>query len=582
MIKLKEVEPPFKIMAKLKNIYIGVAWPYVNDIFHIGNLVGAYLPPDIFARFHKLKGNRVLMVSGSDFHGTPITLKAAKEGKKPEEIAWRFHKLNKDYLKKFRIEYTLYTSTHTANHRKMVQDMFLKLLKKGFIKILKTEQLYSKKSKKFLQDRYIEGECPYCHAKGARGDQCEKCGRVLDATELINPISKLDKSKLIKKETENYFLDLSKLQDEIKKWLLTQNEMREWVKKEALGWIEEGLRPRAITRDLDYGVPLPIDRIPKSQRIENIENKVFYVWFEAVIGYLSGAIEYSKKIGKPNFWREFFYNPKAQTYYFVGQDNLVFHTINWPAQLLGYDKKINLPTNVFVNKFLFLEGQKMSKSRGWFIETPYLVKNYPIDSIRFYLAFNMPEEKELNFTWQDFIQINNNVLVATVGNFVHRTLTFTQKNFGREFNLSFNLLSSEIRSQIEKTFRETALGLENGEFQCSLRKIVELAAFGNKYLERHQVWKLVKKSPERARKIILNSLAIVDALRTLLYPFLPESMEKLNTFLRQKKNFTFREEKNQWALPKESKTFNLASKILPLFSKIDEKNIEKEIAKLKR
>ena len=567
---------------KIRNIYIGVAWPYVNDIFHIGNLVGAYLPPDIFARFHKLKGNRVLMVSGSDFHGTPITIKADAEGEKPKEIAQKFHKLDKYYLEKFHVEYTLYTSTHTKNHQRVVKDLFLRLLKDGYIKILKTEQLYSEKSKRFIQDRYVEGECPYCHTKGARGDQCEKCGRVLEATELIRPISKLDKSKLIKKETENYFLDLSKLQGEIEKWLLLKKEMREWVKREALGWIKEGLKPRAITRDLDWGVPLPISKIPKSQRIENIENKVFYVWFEAVIGYLSGAIEYSKKIKKPNFWKEFFYNPKAETYYFVGQDNLVFHTINWPAQLLGYDKKINLPANIFVNKFLFLEGQKMSKSRGWFIETPYLVKNYPIDSIRFYLAFNMPEGKELNFTWKDFIQTNNNILVATVGNFIHRVLIFTHKNFGRKFRLSSSCLSPEVKSQIEKTFQETAVYLEKGKFHNSLQKIVKLTAFGNRYMERHQVWKLVKENPQGAKEVISNSLFIIDVLRILLYPFIPSSAEKLNTLLGYKRKFTFRERKNQWRFQKATRTIRFSSKIFPLFSKIDEENIEKEIAKLKK
>lgn len=566
-------------MPKVKSIYIGVAWPYVNDLFHIGNLAGAYLPPDIFARFHKLKGNRVLMVSGSDFHGTPITLRADKEKKKPEEIAFRFHRLDKEYLKKFWIEYTIYTSTRTRNHQKVAQEMFLRLLKKGFIKILKEEQLYSEKSQKFLQDRYIEGECPYCQAKDARGDQCESCGRVLDALELINPVSKIDKSKLIKKTTENYFLDLAKLQSAIKKWLLSKKEMREWVKKEAFGWIKEGLRPRAITRDINYGVPLPISQILPTQRIENIENKRFYVWFEAVIGYLSAAIEYSKKMKKPNYWLKFFYNPQAETYYFVGQDNLVFHTINWPAQLIAYDRKINLPTNVFVNKFLVLEGKKMSKSRGWFIETPYLVKNYSIDAIRFYLALNMPEEKELNFTWRDFIKTNNNILVDTIGNFVHRVLTFAQKNFGRELKIS--LPSFKVKSQIEKTFKETNSHLEKGEFHNSLKKIIELATFGNQYIEKNQIWKLVKEKPKKAREIISDCLAIIDTLRILLYPFIPESGERINFLLGQKKKLVFQEGKNQWRVAGFPRTIKLAPKISPLFSKIDLKNVEKEVNALR-
>ncbi len=563
-----------------KNIYIGVAWPYVNDLFHIGNLAGAYLPPDIFSRFHKLKGNRVLMISGSDFHGTPITLRAEKEKTKPADIAQRFHELDKKYLKKFWIEYTLYTSTHTLNHQKTTQEMFLRLLKNGFIKILKREQLYSEKSKKFLQDRYIEGECPYCHFPEARGDQCEKCGRALDPLELINPISKLDKSKLVRRKTENYFLDLTKLQNDVKKWLLSRREMREWVKKEALGWIKEGLKPRAITRDMDYGVPLPVSRIPEAQRIENIKKKVFYVWFEAVIGYLSGAREYSEIIKKPDYWKDFFYNKKAETYYFVGQDNLVFHTINWPAQLIAYDKKINLPTNVFVNKFLTLEGKKMSKSHNWFIDTAYFVKKYPVDALRFYLSFNMPEQKEINFTWSDFIETNNNVLIGTVGNFIHRVLTLAQKNFGNNFEIFSNSLSPEIQSYIKKIFRETSFYLEKGEFRFSIKKILDLASFGNQYIDRYQVWKLVKEDPKKAKDIIVNALAIVNALRILLYPFVPQSAQKLNRLLGIKEKIKFQEGKNQWSAIEEPVFIKLSLKISPLFPKIDEKNIEEELAKL--
>lgn len=565
---------------KIRNIYIGVALPYVNDIFHIGHLAGAYLPPDIFARFHKLQGNRVLMVSGSDFHGTPITLRAEKEKKKPVQIARYFHQLNKRYFRKFAIEYTLYTSTHTLNHRKVVQNFFLKLLKAGFIKILKTEQLYSEKSKRFLQDRYVEGECPHCHYPEARGDQCEKCGRTLDALELINPRSKLDRSRLVRKVSENYFFDLPQLQSRVEKWLLSCQEMRSWVKKEALGWIKEGLKPRAISRDLDYGVPLPITKIPQDQRIENIENKVFYVWFEAVIGYLSAAIEYSKKIKKPNYWQDFFYQPRAETYYFVGQDNLVFHTINWPAQLIAYNRKINLPTNVFVNKFLLLEGEKMSKSRRWYIETPYFVRNYPAESLRFYLALNLPEQKELNFSWRDFVETNNSLLVGVIGNFIHRLLIFTKKNFGQRFNFSSFSLDPEVKSVLDQTFKKTKIFLEKGEFRASLKEIVNLASFGNQYIDRHKIWKMVKEDKERTKDIVANCLAIVENLRVLLYPFLPKSIERLNQMLGHRKKFILREGKNQWLAREDFETINFASTIAPLFPKIDEKNIKIEIAKL--
>jgi len=567
------------MVNKARNIYIGVAWPYVNDLFHIGNVAGAYLPPDIFSRFHKLQGNRVLMVSGSDFHGTPITLRADQEKKKPEEVAKKYHDLDKEYLDKFNIQYSLFTSTNTPNHKKVSQDMFLKLLKQGYITIQKTEQLYSEKSKKFLQDRYVEGECPYCHAKDARGDQCETCGRSLDALELINPVSKMNKSRLTKKETENYFLDLAQLQDEVKKWLVSRKDMRDWVKSEALGWTTEGLHARAITRDMDYGVALPVQKIPKSQRIKNIRSKVFYVWFEAVIGYLSAAIEYSKKNKKPGYWKDFFYNKEGETYYFVGQDNLVFHTINWPAQLAAYDKKINLPENVFVNKFLLLEGKKMSKSRNWFIDTQYLLETYPLDAIRFYLALNMPEQKELNFTWRDFIETNNNILVATIGNYIHRVLTFSQKNFGKTYSLSACTVSKDVQTRVEKTYKKTASHLEKGEFRYALQEVVELAAFGNQYIDKHQVWTLIKSDKRKAKKIVLDALYIINALPILLYPFVPDSAQELNALLGKKK-IVIKEKNNLWAPAKTSK-IKLPSQITPLFSKIDERNIDLEVEKLK-
>lgn len=568
------------IKDKIRKIYIGVAWPYVNEIFHLGNLVGAYLPPDIFSRFHKLCGNEVLMISGSDFHGTPITLRAEKEGVEPEVVAERFHQLDKEYLQRFRIDYSLYTSTHTENHKKVVQEMFLRLLENGFIKILKTKQLYSEKSKRFLQDRYVEGECPYCHSKDARGDQCEACGRVLDSLELIKPVSKIDKDPLTIRETENYFLDLEKLQAKIKEWLLDRKDWRDWVKKEAMGWIEEGLRPRAITRDLDYGVPLPVEKIPKKLRIENIEHKVLYVWFEATGGYLSGAIEYSKKIEKLNYWKKFFYAKDGETYYFVGQDNLVFHTINWPAQLLAYDPKINLPTNVFVNKFLLLEGKKMSKSHNWYLSTEELVKDYTIDSLRFYLSLNMPETKEFSFSWQDFLKTNNSVLVGTIGNFIHRVLSFAQNNFGREFILEGFLPSEEVKEKIDEAFKKSKAFLDKGEFRQALQEIIGLCIFSNQFFDRNQPWKVVKESPETAEETIKNCLLIIENLRILIYPFLPDGAEGLSKFLGYKE-FSFDSGLDLWQFSRPEKII-LDKDIKPLFPKIEEEKIEKELAKLKQ
>ncbi|MFH1451427.1 MAG: methionine--tRNA ligase [bacterium] len=566
--------------TKARKIYIGVAWPYVNDLFHLGNLAGAYLPPDIFSRFHKLCGNEVMMISGSDFHGTPTTIRAEKEGVKPIEIAQRFHELDKEYLKRFRIDYSLYTTTHTKNHQQTTQEMFLRLLKNGFIKILKTKQLYSEKTDKFLQDRYIEGECPYCHAKDARGDQCEKCGRVLDSLELINPVSKIDKSVLTIRETENYFLDLEKLEKVVKKYLLSRKKMRVWVRNEALGWIKEGLRPRAITRDMDYGVLLPVDRIAKEKRISNIEKKVFYVWFEAVIGYLSGAIEYSKRTKSPALWRKFFYGAEGETYYFVGQDNLVFHTINWPAQLFAYDKNINLPTNVFVNKFLLLEGKKMSKSRGWYLDNRDILENYSVDSLRFYLSLNNPETKEFSFGWEDFVKTNNNILVATIGNLAYRSFSFAEKNFGKKSVFNGLSVSSPLQLAIKECFIKTAKNIDQGEAREALQHIINLCAFGNQFFDRAKPWEMVKNDPQKTKAFIGEIFVLLSNLRILLYPFVPTGAEELNKMLgfsrmALKKGF------NQWEFSVPSR-IRLAEEIKPLFIKIPEERIEIEKEKLKK
>lgn len=551
-------------MKKIERIYIGVAWPYVNNLFHIGHLAGALLPPDAFKKYHQLKGNEVVMVSGSDCHGTPITIEAEKEGKKPIEIAKKFHKLNKIYFKKFGIDFTIYTSTHTKNHFEFVQKFFLRILKKGYIKILKTTQLYSPKSKKFLQDRYVEGECPYCHFKEARGDQCENCGRVFEATELINPISKIDRSSLVKKEVENYFFDLPKLETKIKEWA-EKKEFRDWVKAETLSQLKEGLKERAITRDLKWGVPLPYSKIPKKFKIENLREKVFYVWFEATLGYISALMEYSKKIGKKNYWKKFFYQKEAKTFYFVGQDNLHFHTIFLPAQLLAFDKKINLPQNVFVQKFLLLEGQKMSKSRGWFLDTEKLTKFFSPESIRFYLLLNSPQEKELNFTFQDFIETNNNILVAKIGNLFHRVLVFASKNFGKNFEIKKEQLIEEVKEKIEKTFNQGSTFFEKGDIKEAGKEILNLVDFGNFFIDKEKIWE------KKEKRVVESLIFLIFCLSILLYPFLPNSMKELQKILGLKK-IEPRIGKNYWVLPEKIK-IKLSSKISPLFSKIDKKII---------
>jgi methionyl-tRNA synthetase len=347
-----------------------------------------------------------------------------------------------------------------------------------------------------------------------------------------------------------------------------------------MGWLNEGLRPRAITRDLYYGVPLPVKEIPEKLRIENIKDKCFYVWFEAVIGYLSGAVEYSKRIKKSNLWKEFFYSKGAETYYFVGQDNLVFHAINWPAQLYAFDKKINLPTNVFVNKFLLLEGQKMSKSRNWFLDNRELLKSYSADSLRFYLSLNMAESKEFSFSWQDFLNINNNILVGAIGNFINRTLVFSQRHFGNDFTFDNGDISGIVKKKIEKTFKETTLLLSGGKFKDSLSEIVSLANFANKFFNDQKPWVLISENKEKTKTAIKNCLLLACNLGVLLWPFIPDSAEKLNKIIGQVKQ-AGKTAKNQWqfSIPKK---IVLAKKIEPLFAKIPEEKAKEELAKLKK
>ncbi|PIV90579.1 methionine--tRNA ligase [Candidatus Gracilibacteria bacterium CG17_big_fil_post_rev_8_21_14_2_50_48_13] len=564
-----------------EKIYIGVAWPYSYAAFHVGNLYGSHYPADIFARFHRLAGNDVVMVSGSDCHGTPITLKAEEEGIAPQELAEKFHAINTELLHDLKIDYSLFTKTSTENHRDVVQTMFLELLARGFIIKETSRQLYSAKEEKYLQDRYVEGTCPYCQSPGARGDQCEKCGRVLDALELIEPRSKVSGDVLEVRETENYFLDLAALQPDLEKFLASKEGVwRPWILAETRGWFREGLRPRAITRDMEYGVPLPIDRIQEKDRVKDIEKKVFYVWFEAVIGYLSATVEWAKNSGNPETWKQFWDKSfDAKQYYFVGEDNLVFHTINWPAQLLGTGKDYVLPTDVFVNKFLLLEGDKISKSKNWIIDTRYLLDTYPLDSIRFYLAYIMTGDDQTNFLWEDFFHVNNGVFLAKIGNLMYRVMTFSLKNFGTEFLVETAInLEQEVLDRIEEAFEKTKQAYSSGKVREAVLEICSLAEFGNEYLTSYEFWKLVKTDEAAAKQVVGNAVAILDALRVLLAPVTPDLAEKLHKDLGYTNSLE--EDQKTWQPKGSVPSWTLPSEILPYVTKFEDSMVAMEKEKL--
>jgi len=508
-----------------KRVFIGVAWPYVNGELHIGHLAGYLLPADICARYNRLMGNEVLMVSGSDCFGTPITIEADKRGVTPKEIAEEYHSqdvhLFKDIL---HLTYDLYTRTDHPNHIKVTQELFLRMLKKGYILIDESKQYYSQKEKRFLPDRYVVGTCSYCKFNEARADQCDNCVKLINQGELIDAKSNLGGEPVELKESQHYFVDWPKLEPKIKKYVRTKEKLwKEWVSKETWGWLKEGLRPRAITRDMNWGVPLPVEKIPKDQLIENIQNKRFYVWFDAVTGYLSASILWGKE--KRKSWKKFWYGDNLKHYYFMGKDNLVFHTIFWPGQLISYDEKIHLPDLPSINRFLSLDNQKFSKSRGVTIEIRKMVEHFGNDRVRFYLTFIMPEIKDTSFNWHDFEEKINGILVGNLGNFIHRTLSIGYQ--GKILKMANYQIKKEVASRVQKAFYQSEKNLQNCEFRNYLASLLSLSRFGNKYFDKQKVWILKKENTEKFKETLSQLHFIILSLGYLMLPLMPEASSEL-------------------------------------------------------
>jgi len=417
-----------------EKILVAVAWPYANSQIHVGNITGSYLPADIFARYHRLKGNRVIMVSGSDAHGTPVTVRADADGTTPLEVYQRFHAGFIELFQKLGLAYDLFTSTHTQNHFKVSQLIFQSLRKNGYLYTERQQQWYAPSQGRFLPDRYVEGTCYFCGYPNARGDQCDNCGNLLDATLLVDPRSKIDGSAPELRETEHFFIDLGVLQPVIVDFLRSRESYwRPNVIRQSLGQIlADELHGRAITRDLDWGIPVPVD---------GWEGKRLYVWFEAVIGYLSAAIEWAQLSGQPQAWQDWWYDTAARSYYFIGKDNIPFHAVIWPAQLYGSGEafgelfagrsgeRLNLPYDVPANEFMNMEGRKISGSRNWAVWGADFLSRYDPDPLRYYLTVNMPESKDTDWDWEGFLRRNNDELVATWGNLANRVLSFAYRNW---------------------------------------------------------------------------------------------------------------------------------------------------------
>ncbi len=506
----------------IERIFIGVAWPYANGSLHLGQIAGAYLPADIFARYHRTKGNYVLMVSGSDQHGTPITLRAEREGLKPEEVAIRYHCEFLDSFKKLGIFFDLFTSTGTANHAAVARDVFLALLNKGFIYKAMVSQPFCPHCQRFLTDRYIEGTCPYCNSSGARGDQCDDCGKPLNPLELVGLRCSFCGATPEFRDSEHFFFRLSAFQDRLLEWVRNQTHWRQNVLNFTLRYLEGGLKDRAITRDIDWGVPVPI---------EGFENKRLYVWFEAVIGYLSAAKEWAQTWGNGEEWRRFWQDSSSKIYNFIGKDNIVFHTIIWPAMLMGYGD-LNLPYDVPANEFLMIEGRKLSTSRNWAIWLPDYLERYAPDPLRYLLSVGMPETSDTDFSWREFVRRNNGELVATYGNLVHRVLTFTYRSFGGYVpKPSYGASPTQLQIDCAAILESMDRSLKMCQFRLALRQAMTLAQEANRYLDGKSPWKVINGDKQAAADTLYDAIAVISCLRTALYPFLPFSSQRLHEFL---------------------------------------------------
>ena len=502
-----------------EKIYIGVAWPYANGSLHLGHIAGCYLPADIFARFQRMCGNDVLMVSGSDEHGTPVTITADKEGTIPQAIVDRYNKEHTKNMKQFGISFDLFTRTTTDNHTAVVQDIFSTLYKKKYIFKQEIESFYCHHCKRFLPDRYIEGTCPDCYNEAARGDQCDECGHLLDPQDLVDVKCKICGETPEIRTTEHFFFALSKFEEKLISWLEDKTFWKSNVLNFTKNWLKDGLHDRAITRDMSWGIPVPI---------KGYEEKRIYVWFDAVIGYLAASKEWSKQNSSNLTWEDWWKNKEAKHYYFLAKDNIPFHSIIWPSILMGYDETLQLPYHIPANEYLRLQGEQFSKSKGLGIWVPDVVKKFDVDAIRYYLSINMPESRDSNWDWHDFLIKNNDELVGTYGNFIHRVITFTHSHFQTIPSKGpMNPSDEEVIKQIEKSVNSVKESLDQCKFKQGLKTAMNLAKQGNVYFNDKQPWQTIKTDKDLCATTLHICLQIAQALAVIMAPYLPFSSDTL-------------------------------------------------------
>ncbi len=547
-----------------KRTLVTSALPYANGPIHLGHLAGVYVPADIYTRFLRQRGEDVLWICGSDEHGVPITLKARHEGISPQDVVDRYHAINKKAFEDFGISFDIYSRTSNKLHYETASDFFRTLYDKGAFIEKSTEQYYDEEAKAFLADRYITGSCPHCGNAAAYGDQCEQCGSSLSPTELINPVSTISGSKPVLQETKHWYLPLDQYETWLKQWIL--EEHKEWkpnVYGQCKSWIDQGLHPRAVSRDLDWGVPVPVD---------GADGKVLYVWFDAPIGYISATRELTPD------WEKYWKDEESRLVHFIGKDNIVFHCIIFPAMLKAEGSYI-LPDNVPANEFLNLENDKISTSRNWAVWLHEYLEDFPEkqDVLRYVLCANAPENKDNDFTWKDFQNRNNNELVAILGNFVNRAIVLTHKYFDGKVPAVSSLSEQdrEVLGQIGSIAASVEKSLELFRFREAVKTAMDLARLGNKYLADTEPWKAIKTDPGRVATILNIALQITANLTLLMEPFLPFSMEKLRGFIQF--------DERDWKLLGREDLLKAGHKLgraSLLFEKIEDARIEDQIEKL--
>jgi methionyl-tRNA synthetase len=589
-----------------RHILTAVAWPYASGPRHIGHVAGFGVPSDVFSRYQRMAGNKVLMISGTDEHGTPIQVAADKEGVSPKELVDRYSLVIAEDLRGLGLSYDLFTRTSTVNHYAVVQEMFLGLHRNGYIVPKTTKGAISPSTGRTLPDRYIEGTCPICGYDGARGDQCDNCGNQLDPDQLINPVSKINGETPQFIETEHFFLDLPAFTEALGAWLQSKGgDWRPNVIKFSMDFVAD-LRPRAITRDLDWGVPVPLDGW------RDRSDKRLYVWFDAVIGYLSSSIEWARRSGDPDAWKAWWLNADAEPYYFMGKDNIVFHTVIWPALMLGYSGKgalggtpgdlgeLRLPDEVVSSEFLTMEGKKFSSSRSVVILVKDFLARYSPDALRYYLAVAGPENSDTDFTWAEFLRRNNDELVAGWGNLVNRTISMAAKNFG-EIPAAGELqdIDREVLQVAKAAFDTVGASLNRSRQKAAITEAMGVVAAANKYLSDTAPWKL-KEDPARQATVLHTALQLVDDCKALLTPFLPHSSQRVHELLGNSDEWSGMPELREvtqeggdpysvlqgdyttaatWASRPIAAGTKLAAPT-PIFTKLDDSIVEEELARL--